>query len=68
MKGMTNQKQYLGDDVYAMFDGYSINLLAQADEQITDIVSLQPEVLSAFLSYVEELKAFIEKAKGESHE
>ncbi len=65
---MTNQKQYLGDDVYAMFDGYSINLLAQADEQITDIVSLQPEVLSAFLSYVEELKAFIEKAKGESHE
>jgi hypothetical protein len=63
MKGMINQKQYLGDDVYAMFDGYSINLLAQADEQITDIVSLQPEVLTAFLIYVEKLKNFIEKSK-----
>ena len=66
---MINQKQYLGDEVYAMFDGYSINLMAQDNEQITDIVSLQPEVLTAFLCYFEKLKNFIAKSKeGESHE
>lgn len=66
---MINQKQYLGDEVYAMFDGYSINLMAQDNEQITDIVSLQPEVLTAFLCYVEKLKNFIANYnEGESHE
>ena len=68
---MINKARYLGDGLYAKFDGYSVALLAPDPEFPTDSVYLEPEVLSAFLSFIEELKAFIARinsVKGELHE
>ena len=66
---MINQVEYLGDGLYVKFDGYGINLLANSHEQPTDVVYLEPEVLTKFFSYVEKLKNFIAKfEEGETHE
>lgn len=47
---------YLGDGLYASFDGYQIALKANSRERPTDIVYLDPWVLDKFLVYVKELK------------
>lgn len=68
---MINEFRYLGDGLYVKFDGYLVELLANDHENPTDTVGLEPEVLSAFLSFIEELKAFIahiNSVKGEPHE
>ena len=79
---MINEVKYLGDGLYAKFDGYSVDLMANSHERPTDIVSLEPEVLTAFLSYVGKLKVYIDERNkiresftvkydgvyGESHE
>lgn len=68
---MINKVRYLGDGLYVKFDGYLVELLANDHENPTDTVGLEPEVLTAFFSYIEELKAFIARinsVKGELHE
>lgn len=47
---------YLGDALYASFDGYQIVLKANSTERPTDIVYLDPWTLEKFLIYVKELK------------
>lgn len=67
---MINEVCYLGDGLYVKFDGYMVKLLANSPKMPTDTVCMEPEVLNAFLSYVEALKAFIAQinSKGEPHE
>lgn len=43
----TGLKDYLGDGVYALFDGYGIWLHANDHENPTDRVYLEPSVLEA---------------------
>jgi hypothetical protein len=45
---------YLGDGVYAIFDGYGIWLHANDHENPTDRVYLEPSVLSALNNFAKE--------------
>jgi len=44
--------QYLGDGLYADFDGYQFELLANDPKQPTDRVYLEPSVALAFIKYM----------------
>ena len=58
---------YLGDGVYASFDGYHIVLDLRAQDSTTRI-ALEPEVLAALDLYRERIKKAIEVAYGERRE
>jgi hypothetical protein len=45
---MVVYKDYLGDGVYALFDGFSIVLRANDFNNPTDQIYLEPSVVSAF--------------------
>lgn len=47
---------YLGDGLYADFDGFQIELYASNGMYKTNQVYLEPSVLTAFLNYVKRLK------------
>ena len=48
---------YLGDGLYAAFDGWQIELYASNGIKKTNQVYLEPAVLGAFLRYIDTLKA-----------
>ncbi len=50
------ERTYLGDGLYAEFDGYQIKLAASNGIADHDTVYLEPGVLKAFLNYIENLK------------
>jgi len=52
--GMNEEAAYLGDGVYASFDGYQIWLAVNHHEN--NVVALEPEVFSNLCKYVEMLK------------
>ena len=47
---------YLGDGLYADFDGFQIELYSSNGMMKTNQVYLEPSVLTAFLNYVKRLK------------
>lgn len=49
--------EYLGDGVYASFDGYQIWLAANHPHS-NQRVALEPEVYAALLQYADRVKAF----------
>lgn len=49
------QDEYLGDGVYASFDGYNIVLDLRAQDSTTRI-ALEPLVLSALITYAERVR------------
>jgi hypothetical protein len=51
---MDEHNTYLGDGVYASFDGYSIWLAVNHHEN--NVVALEPEVFANLCKYVEMLK------------
>ena len=55
--------RYLGDGVYAEFDGYQIVLKANDHLHPTDIIALEPSVMSSLLRFNDEIKELI-KAGG----
>lgn len=58
------RKQYLGDAVYVVFDGYHVVLTTEDGERTTNSIYIEPEVLHAFELYVKGLREGIEKAGG----
>lgn len=48
-----NYRRYLGDGLYADFDGYQIILAANNGIQDTNVVYLEPAVLKKFYQYAE---------------
>lgn len=48
-----NKKEYLGDGVYAEFDGCGVWLTANAPT--TDEIYLEPEVIMALMGYFEKM-------------
>lgn len=50
-------KQYLGDSVYADFDGRGITLTTENGYGPSNTIYLEPEVLAALNKYVEWIKA-----------
>ena len=55
-------KRYLGDGAFVCHDGYHVWLITHDGHCETAHVALEPQVLSNFLVYVNELK---EKVDGE---
>lgn len=47
---------YLGDGLFANFDGYQVELYASNGIAKTNVVYLDPGVLDAFLNFVKQLK------------
>ncbi len=56
---------YLGDGLYAAFDGWQIELYAYDGICKTNQVYLEPAVLTAFLRYVEQMKSQSKDAESE---
>ena len=51
-----SNKQYLGDGVYADYDGYMLILTTEDGENILNTIYLEPEVYVALVRYVEYLR------------
>jgi hypothetical protein len=49
-------KTYLGDGVYAAYDGWMVALTTENGYEATNTVYLEPSVLEALQKYVEQLK------------
>lgn len=54
---MTERKRYLGDSVYADFDGWNIALTTEngTPADPSNIVYLEPSVLIALIAYAEDI-------------
>ena len=59
MKFMIMKQKYLGDGVYASFDGYHINLAVNHHEN--HVVALELEVMESLIKFSKELKDEKEK-------
>ena len=44
---------YLGDGLYAKYDGYQVWLLASDGETVTDRVALDPDTLASFHEFLQ---------------
>jgi hypothetical protein len=53
---------YLGDGLYAEFDGFQIELFASNGVMKTNRVFLEPNVLEAFERYVKDLRKKVKNA------
>lgn len=54
---------YLGDGLYAEFDGWQVRLWADRGPDGLHEVFLEPEVLVSFLRYVDQLKRYTQRIK-----
>lgn len=57
-------KQYLGDSVYADFDGWQIQLTTENGDDPSNVIFLEPNTLKAFDAYREWLKKQLYQEKG----
>jgi hypothetical protein len=48
-------QQYLGDGVYADFDGYAVRLYTSDGIEKTNTIYLEPEVYLAFVKFIKRL-------------
>jgi len=53
---MNTRKQYIGDSVYAQFDGWNIILTTEDGRDVSNTIVLEPEIYHALLKYVEAIK------------
>lgn len=60
---LDRDKVYLGDGLYAEYDGWQIKLYASNGVEATDTVYLEPSVLAAFERYVERLRSAADSAR-----
>jgi hypothetical protein len=49
-------REYLGDGLYAHFDGYGFELRANSYDTPSDKVYLEPEVLERLIGFTERIK------------
>lgn len=62
---MIVQKTYLGDAVYAEYDGYQIRLTTSNGESETNEIFLEPKVYRALVRFVAKLVGQSECAEAE---
>jgi hypothetical protein len=64
---MMNYKQYLGDSVYANYDGHHIVLTTEnnLEDDPSNRICLEPEVLNSLNTYVLELSKFLYREREE---
>lgn len=61
MSGDNSNKEYLGDGVYASFDGYQIWLTTDDGFEITNSIALEPPVYARLTQYVEKLRSPVDQ-------
>lgn len=61
-------KQYLGDSVYADFDGYAITLTTENGYGPSNTIVLEPSVLLALIDYKNWLSSKANEAKAREEE
>lgn len=54
-------KKYLGDGVYAEFDGYHIVLTTENGAEVTNTIFMEPAVFIQLKHYVDQLAMSMEK-------
>lgn len=54
---MSANKDYMGDPVYADFDGFAIVLTTENGNGPSNIIVLEPEVLQAIIRFAQRMKA-----------
>lgn len=59
---MMEKKAYLGDGVYADFDGFNILLTTSDGYRNTNRIVLEPGVVSEFMDYYQRLWASLKKS------
>ncbi len=52
-----HHKAYLGDAVYAYFDGFSIILTTENGVRADNTIVLEPDVVQSLIEFVERLRA-----------
>lgn len=57
-------KTYLGDSVYAEFDGYAITLTTENGHGPSNTIVLEPEVLRRLIDYKDGLSSSANEAKA----
>ena len=71
-KNEYSHQRYLGDGVYASFDGYHIVLMTHDGIQMTNEISLEPKVMGSLYKYqntmLEDLKRIGETVQVEIEE
>jgi hypothetical protein len=58
------KKTYLGDGLFANFDGYHIVLTAENGIEATNTVYLEPAVYAALVRYHAQLQAYIARVNS----
>jgi hypothetical protein len=53
----SDHKMYLGDAVYAYFDGFSIVLTTEDGVRATNTIVMEPDVVSALVTFVERIQS-----------
>jgi hypothetical protein len=54
---MSSKKRYIGDGVYAEYDGYSIWLTTENGIETTNRICLDPEIYDSLTQFVESIKS-----------
>jgi len=62
---MMERKLYLGDSVYADFDGYGITLTTNNGLGATNKIYMEPFVLKALNDFIDYIKREVSAEKGE---
>jgi len=53
---LKENSHYLGDGLYAYYDGYQIRLFSSNGLKVLEHVFLNDEVIARFIDYIEEIK------------
>ena len=54
---MENKKEYIGDGVYVLFDGYGLRLTTENGVETTNTIYLEPSVYRSLAEFVFRLSA-----------
>jgi hypothetical protein len=57
--------KYLGDAVYAQFDGHTFTIKTDDLDNPTEIVVMEPEVLKAFLDFITQVGKIVKEAAND---
>lgn len=61
---MTKLKEYIGDSVYADFDGYGVVLTTENGYGPSNRIVLEPEVICKLNRYIESIPRRLEEAEN----
>jgi hypothetical protein len=50
-------KVYLGDGVYAMFDGFQVVLTTEDGFRVTNTIVLEPDVMASLVDFLREVRS-----------